>query len=163
MGKKDFITLKGTEKFLSGEKIFSETEKEIFLEEVNELLQEQPKGELPLKLKVQFFCALRYSEKYPLLIDRFENLSIDDQFKFFLPKKELDEGCFGLIESYWDESPEDKSTKLIFIAQGGVGELLGVELNTPSLSIVEGLKKNGEVKISPVTGGTLHHRLIAVI
>lgn len=163
MGKKDFLTLKGTEKFLTGEKIFSEVPSGFFLEGVNELLQELPEGELPLLLKVKLFCTLKESKKYPLFIEWFEGLSAEEQINFFLPKKQLDIGCFGLVESWWEDNPEAKTQRIIFIAQGGVGELLGVELNTPSLSIVEGLKKNGEVKISPVTGGTLHHRLIAVI
>lgn len=165
MGKKDFITLKGAQKFLTGEKIFSKVSKKDFLEEVNKLLQEQPKPkeELPLKLKVQFFCDLRDSGMYPLFIEWFEKLLIDDQFNFFFPKESLEEGTFALIESYWDDSPENKTQRIIFVALGVVGELLGVELNPINLSIVEGLQKSREMIVTPPTGGGLHHELVAVI
>lgn len=158
-----FISQMEIKEFISGN-LSCWTEQENMLEEIIALLKTQPEGDLPLQAKIKFFYALKESKMYPLFIKWFDDQSLEDQLAFFLPKKQLDIGCFGLVESWWAETPNQKRRRLIFIGEGLGGSYQGIELHIPQLSIVERLRDlNNECIVSGTGGGEYHHKIIAII
>lgn len=133
-------------------------ETEDFDRKVRILFKQKITSLKPLLLKVQFFCALVKSKKFQSFIEWFYLLSYDKQGYFFLPKQQLEEGCFALIESYTLKHPEDKVLTPIFVAPGLEGKYLGVECHSSDSLII---KELGRVGMASKSGCC--YRLVSVI
>lgn len=153
-------------KIINGIYLHTPPQADFFRQEVKELLARnvRPKQAYVLRLKAEFIVNLRESSDYKRYNEWITTLSYEEKIALLSPKDTLEAGCFGLIESWYEDTPNNKWQRVVFIGESLIGDFLGIELNPSNLSIVEGLAKVGNIcSISSTGGAQLNHKLLAVI